>query len=79
MGADKKIGQHSGPATATSAIMLKHLASEKQRSAWNPYELKPSAGKYTINVLDTRIADRELCIYTMALTTTGPRIAAASS
>jgi hypothetical protein len=30
--------------------------------AWNPYELKSSAGKHTINVLDTRVADRELRI-----------------
>src|SRR6516225_6835050 len=31
MGADKKIGQHSGPATTVGAITLKHLAGEKQR------------------------------------------------
>jgi hypothetical protein len=55
MGADKKIGQHSGPATTAGAISLKHLAGEKQRGAWNLYELKPSAGKHTINILDTRV------------------------
>jgi hypothetical protein len=62
MGADKKIGQHSGPATTASAITLKHLAGEKQRGAWNLYELKPTADKRTINGLDTRVADRELRI-----------------
>jgi len=60
MGADKKIGQHSGPATTMGVITLKHLAGEKQRGARNLYELKPTRGKHTINVLDTRRADREL-------------------
>jgi hypothetical protein len=53
MGADKKIGQHSGAVTAVGATTLKHLAGEKQRGAWNLYELKPSAGKHTINFLDS--------------------------
>src|SRR6516165_2376306 len=63
MGADKKIGQHSDPAATVSAIALKHFAGEKRRGAWNLYELKPSAGKHTINVLGTRVADRELRIH----------------
>jgi hypothetical protein len=29
MGADKKIGQHSGAATTLSTITLKHLGGEK--------------------------------------------------
>lgn len=45
MGADKKIGQHSGPAITVGAMALKHLAGEKQRGAWNLYELKPTADK----------------------------------
>ena len=52
----RQIGQHSGPATTASAITLKHLAGKKQRRAWNPYELNPTAGKHAINVLDTRAA-----------------------
>jgi hypothetical protein len=77
-GADKKIGQHPGPATTVAAITLKQLAGEKQRGAGNLYELKAGAVKHTINVLDTRIADRKLRIHDGVITT-GPRIAAASS
>jgi hypothetical protein len=63
MGADEKIGQHSGAATTLGAVTLKYLAGEKQCCAWTFYEIKPTAGKHTINVLDTRVADRELRIH----------------
>jgi hypothetical protein len=51
---------------------------EKQCCAWNLYELKPTPGKHTINVLDPRVANRVLGLH-YALIRTGPRIAAASS
>jgi hypothetical protein len=78
VGADEKIRQHSGTATALSTITLKHLACEKQSCVWNLYEVKSGAGKDTINILDTCVANRELRIH-MAFIRTAPRIAAASS
>jgi nucleotide-binding universal stress UspA family protein len=58
VGADEKNRQHSGTATALSTITLKHLACEKQSCARNLYEVKSGAGKDTINILDTCVANR---------------------
>jgi hypothetical protein len=60
-------------------ITLKHLACEKQSCAWNLYDVKSGAGKDTINILDTCVANRELRIHYGVYQDRAARIAAASS
>jgi len=60
--ADEEIGQYAAACAAVRAISLKYFAGEEKSGPWNFREPEPCLVYYSVNLLDSGIADREFSI-----------------